>query len=132
MRIHKLCHCLELVEFPTNMYWPTQIFFVINAELCKERIGSGALPGAALKFSAFTKTASASDESCCLLAELSGSASDESNTLGNEVDVVCCCAYKGVNVAIRLCEVLCIGAGGLLPNWKVKVSCGLVGGPDCS
>ena len=114
------------------MYCLIQIIFLIDAETCIERIGSGALPVAVLKSNAFTKTSSASDESWCLQAGLSSSAPDESNTLGDKVDVVCCYADKGVNVAARPCEVLCTGAEGLLPNWKVLGSCRLVDGLDCS
>ena len=89
----------------------------MDAEAC--RIGLGVLPGAVLKSSAFTRTSSASDDSCLLLAGLSGSASDHSDIFRDKFGVDFCCTDIGVYVARGLCDGLCAVAGEWLQNWKV-------------
>ena len=114
------------------MDWPTQICFLMDAETCIERVDSGILPGALLKSSTFTRTSSASDDFCLLLAGLSGSASDDSDALGDIFCLDFCCTDIGVYVAGGPCDGLCAVAGELLPNWKVEGSRVLVGGPEWS
>ena len=114
------------------MYWPTEIFFLMDVETCIERIGSGVLPGAVQKSSTFRRTSSASDDSCFLLAGLSGSASDDSDILGDKFRVDVCCTDLGVCIAGGLCGGLCAFGVELLPNWKFVGSWALVGGPDWS
>ena len=91
----------------------------MDVETCIKRTGSGVLPGAVQKSSAFSRTSSPSDDSCFLLAGLSGSASDDSDILGDRFGVDFCCADIGVYMARGLCGGLIAIGVELLPNWKV-------------